>query len=42
VVKYKYGSQWYEFHTTTKNKAFDFILRKQDDPRMGVAIIKTK
>jgi len=42
VVKYKYGSQWYEYHTTTKDKAFEFITRKAYDPKMGVAIIKTK
>ena len=42
VVKYRYGSQWYEFHCHSKLKAFEFIRRKQDDPRMGVAVIKTK
>ena len=42
VVKYKYGSQWYEYHTTTKDKAFEFITRKAYDPKMGVAIVKTK
>ena len=42
VVKYKYGSQWYEFHCPSKDRAFEFILRKQGDPRMGVAVIKTK
>jgi hypothetical protein len=42
VVKYKFGSQWYEFHTNTKAKATAFIDRKQADPRMGVAVVKAK
>ena len=42
VVKYRYGNHWYEYHTTTKDKAFAFIVRKSTDPKMGVAIIKTK
>jgi hypothetical protein len=42
VVKYRYGSQWFEYHCKSKEQAFAYILRKQGDPMMGVAIIKTK
>ncbi len=42
VVKYKFGTQWYEFHCGSKAKALKFIDRKQADPRMGVSVIKTK
>jgi hypothetical protein len=41
VVKYRYGSQWFEYHCRSKDQAFKFILRKQGDPMMGVAVVKT-
>jgi len=42
VVKYKYGSQWFEFHCKSREQVSRFLQRKQGDPRMGVAIVRTK
>jgi hypothetical protein len=42
VVKYKYGTQWYEYHCQSKVQAFAFITRKSADPKMGIAVVKTK
>jgi hypothetical protein len=42
IVKYKYGSQWYEYHCQSKAKATAFIERKQADAKMGIAVVKVK
>lgn len=42
IVKYQYGSQWFEFHAKSKQRAVRFITEKKTDPRTGVMILKIK